>query len=285
MKKKFLLLLTSGLLLASLFGYAYLIPSDFFISKVTDNYTPTPVENSDVVLEPTSQDVLGVQSYGSVKIPVLMYHNIDAVPKKGSSTYKNLFVTPSMFEQQMKYLKAQGYKTLTPDEFYTILISGKTPKQKVVLITFDDGSKGQYKYAYPILKKYGMTATFYIIADKSPITAKQLKEMSSNGMVIDSHTSTHRDLSKLKKQSDLKYELVNSKTKLEKITGKTIESLAYPGCVGYKQSVKILQQAGYKMAFSCGKSITQNYSYRYNLSRVHVFNNMSTFKQILVKGL
>ena len=162
-------------------------------------------------------------------LPVLMYHNIAAVPTKGSSSYKGLFVSPSMFAQQMKYLHDNGYTTITPSQFYTYLKAGKTPNDKLVLITFDDGSEGQYKYAYPVLKQYHMTATFYIIADRSPINKKQLKEISDNGMVIESHSSTHPDLSKIKNTKTLIYEILTSKNTLQKITGKTIVSIAYPG--------------------------------------------------------
>lgn len=284
MKKNFLLFFLLGIFIFSLVFVLYLAPIQSLIASIQDNYTPEPYESSDTFVALADEDVLGVQA-GTIKIPVLMYHNIAAVPTKGSSSYRGLFVSPSMFEQQMKYLHDNGYKTLTPDEFYTYLKAGETPKRKTVLITFDDGSRGQYKYAYPVLKKYKMTATFYIIAERSPITKKELRDMSKNGMIIDSHTSTHKDLTKLKKASDFKYQLVTSKKTLEAITGKTIESIAYPGCVGYKQSSKIIESAGYEVAFSCGKSIYHSYKNRFNLSRIHVFSNMTSFKRALTIGL
>lgn len=277
MNKRDVILYNLGIFLS--LGIAFF----YFVPRTTEKFTPMPYEFLDE--SNSEQEVLGVQPEGTVKVPVLMYHNIARVPSKGSANYRGLFVSPSMFAQQMKYLKDNGYKTLTPDEFFTILKSGKNPKQKSVLITFDDGSRGQYRYAYPVLKKYKMTATFYIIADRSPIKTKELKEMAKNGMVINSHTSTHRDLKRLKGEKNFKYELRSSKKKLEGITGKTAVSIAYPGCAADSKTFNLLKGYGYQIGFSCGRSIYHRYKNRYYLSRVHVYSNMESFKRALTRGL
>lgn len=266
-----------GILFFLAIGFVYFLP------KATDEYSPLPYELAKEF--ETEEAVLGAQPDGTVKVPVLMYHNIATVPKKGSASYRGLFVSPSMFAQQMKYLKDNGYKTLTPTEFADILKSGKNPKQKSVLITFDDGSRGQYKYAYPVLKKYKMTATFYIIADRSPIKKSEIKDMAKHGMIIDSHTSTHRDLKRLKGDKNFRYELKTSKKTLEGTTGQTIASIAYPGCVADSRTLNVLKDYGYRIGFSCGRSIYHKYKNRYYLSRVHVYSNMDSFKRAITRGL
>lgn len=255
---------------------------------VEDNeiYSPLPVEQE--FEDPLSGYIKGVtytQPKGSVKIPVLMYHNIGPVPTSGSYNYKGLYVSPSMFDAQMKFLKDNGYKTLTPQQFLDILKTGKNPKQKSVLITFDDGTKGQYTYAYPVLKKYKQTATFYIVSDKLQISANQLKKMSKDGMIIDSHSSTHKDLRVLNNKKQLKYEITSSKYKLQNITGQNIVSIAYPGCVADKESFEVVGSTGYKLGFSCGRTIYHYYKNRFYLSRIHVYSNMTSFKKALTVGL
>ncbi|HVX92859.1 MAG TPA: polysaccharide deacetylase family protein, partial [Candidatus Dojkabacteria bacterium] len=225
------------------------------------------------------------QPRGSMRIPVLMYHNISPVPTSGSSSYRGLFVSPSMFEQQMAYLKLKGYKTITASEFFDDLKAGKNPKNKTVMITFDDGTRPQYTVAYPILKKYGLKAVYFIIADRLLISPSELKKMSNNGMDIESHSSTHPNLSKIGDVNRLRYELSHSKIKLESITGKKIVSIAYPGCVGGSRVFNLLGTYGYKLAFSCGTTIDHYYSWRPNLSRVHVFSDMYRFKKALSWGL
>lgn len=278
-KNRFVLFFYFGVFLVFFFSFLYFYPKD------NDSYTPHPYELVREKNNSSEQEVLGVQPDKTVKIPVLMYHNIAPVPKRGSSSYRGLFVSPEMFKLQMKYLKDKGYRTLTPTEFAEILKSGRNPKEKLVLITFDDGSRGQYLYAYPILKKYKMTATFYIISDRSPIKKKELLEMSKNGMVIESHTSTHRDLKKLKGDKNFRYELKSSKDALEGITKKKIVSIAYPGCVADNRTFNVLSNFGYEIGFSCGRSIYHRYKNRYYLSRVHVYSDMNSFKKALVRGL
>lgn len=90
-----------------------------------------------------------------MSIPVLMYHHI--LPQKG-------FIASSVdeFEAQMKYLHEKGYKTLTSSEFRDFMLGTKSFK-KAVFITFDDGWRDNYIYAYPILKKYGLKATIFVV--------------------------------------------------------------------------------------------------------------------------
>lgn len=233
----------------------------------------------------SEQLVLGASLKGYVKVPVLMYHNIAPIPGGGSASYRGLFVSPYMFEQQMKYLRDNGYKALTTQEFFDILKSGVTPRQKSVLITFDDGSRGQYKYAYPILKKYKLKGVFYIITDKSPIKMNEVRAMARGGMIIDSHTSSHPDLRKVPANKNLRYQITTSKKTLEHLTKQKVVSIAYPGCVADSRTFKIASAGGYLLGFSCGRTIYHKYSNRYYLSRVHVYSDMASFKRALTVGL
>jgi peptidoglycan/xylan/chitin deacetylase (PgdA/CDA1 family) len=154
-------------------------------------------------------------------IPVLMYHCIDnkvwGVP--------DLFVAPSEFEKQMEYLNRKGYTTITfSDLDHVKQIS------KPILITFDDGYKDNYTYAFPVLKKYHMKATIFLIVKLLGKTHHlNLNEISQMKGTIDfqSHTMTHPHLGKLKGRK-LDYELGESKKELEKLLGTNIFVIAYP---------------------------------------------------------
>ena len=217
------------------------------------------------------------QNPGSVRIPVLMYHQIATQP----SSYRHLYVTPEIFEQQLAYLAANNYKTITPYEFYQFISSGKNPSQKTIMLTFDDGNTNHYTTAYPLLKKYGMIGVFYVPSSKSGISASQMKEMSQNGMLIDSHSATHPDLTKVTDIATLNYEIGGSKYALQSITGQTVFSFSYPGCAANDTVVQLTSGAGFLLGLSCGKSIDHYFGGRYGLSRMHVYNNMDNFKKIL----
>ncbi len=101
--------------------------------------------------------ILYVYANQSTSIPILLYHHVNYTDKD------SLSVTPENFEEQMKYLFENDYKTLFLDEFYSIIKQGRKIPAKSVIITFDDGYLDNWVYAYPILKKYKMKATIFVI--------------------------------------------------------------------------------------------------------------------------
>ncbi len=218
------------------------------------------------------------QKAGTVRVPVLTYHHVAPVPNNSGRDY---FVSPEIFRQQLEYLSEKGYKTLTPQEFYDILASGKNPIQKSVLLTFDDGNYDNYKYAFPLLKEYHMTGTFYVPSHRSAMKSAQLKEMADAGMVIDPHGKTHMMLRNVTNSDSLYQELVVSKNSIESITGKKVVSFCYPGCEYNGSVTSTLASNGYLVAFSCGMSIDHKLGARFVLSRMHVYDKMDHFKSIL----
>jgi len=219
------------------------------------------------------------QIANQIRIPVLAYHHIDSIPS--NVDIRSYYVTPTMFEQQLRYIYDKRYKTITPKEFYEILQSGKNPKQKTIMLSFDDGHYDNYKNAFPILLKYHMVGVFYIYTNRLFISKEQLQEMSEAGMIIESHSASHTDLTRIADNARMDFELVGSKLSLEKITGKRIVSFAYPGCAANEYVRYLLSEADYKLGFSCGKGIDHSMSNRYMISRVHVFNDLASFQKRL----
>ena len=124
-----------------------------------------------------------------VKVLVLNYHMVN-------SMFISLAIEPEDFDWQMKYLVDHGYHTITPDELYNYLEGTGTLPDRPVLITFDDGYVDNYTHAYPILKKYNLKATIFVVTGflskrKGYLTWDQLREMEKNGITIESHTVTH----------------------------------------------------------------------------------------------
>ena len=75
---------------------------------------------------------------------------------------------PEWFEAQCQHLAENGYHTLSADEFYSALTSKHQPVKKSVFITFDDGLKHVWTVAFPLLKKYGLKATCFLITGCIP---------------------------------------------------------------------------------------------------------------------
>ncbi|TCJ01929.1 polysaccharide deacetylase family protein [Cytobacillus praedii] len=170
--------------------------------------------------------LLPSQALAQRKIPILIYHSIDEFKGQGS---KELYVTPKNFENQMIYLRDHGYTLLTFDQWQDI-----NKVNKPIFITFDDGYKNNLN-AFGIFQKlknehFKPTGTTFIISDfigrSNRLSESDLKMMADSGIIsIQSHTATHPDLTKIK---DYEYELKESKDKIQKITGKPVNALAYP---------------------------------------------------------
>ena len=174
---------------------------------------------------------------------VLMYHCVSEEPTTQNTA---LFVRPSDFEDQARALVENGIDTLFADEF------GEVENVSVIL-TFDDGYEDNYTEMFPILKKYNLKATVYMIAYKigmpGYLTAEQIKEMSDSGLVqFGSHTLDHPELSRLS-ESDIRAQLEGSKWIISQTTGEAVTTLAYPSGK-YNSAVMDIASEMYQFAYT-----------------------------------
>ncbi len=216
--------------------------------------------------------------YNNKSIPVLMYHSIDY--EEGNE----LRVPKEQFKEQMKYLKDNGYTTLTLDELYNFLEKDKPVPEKSIVITLDDGYVDNYTNAYPILKELGFKATVFVITsnidkDKRTLTSKQIKEMDGAGIQIASHTYNHDKLDDLTYEKQLQT-MKKSKDDLEKILNHKVEFIAYPYGRWNDESIKAAKDAGYKMAVTTQGGWSNKEDGIYTLNRVYIssLKGMDNFK-------
>lgn len=102
--------------------------------------------------------------YREPKVPILCYHNVATKEENSKFPDEHLWtISVDNFEEEMKYLHDNNYKTLTMDEFYKWKKGEIEVPFKSVLITFDDGLLSNYYYAFPILKKYNINASVFVI--------------------------------------------------------------------------------------------------------------------------
>lgn len=242
---------------------------------------------------PSSATIEPVSSYQKptedaiIKFPIFNYHHIRPMPNVASSTVTDraFTVSPEVLEAHLKYFKDNGYQVISVYDLLDYFDMGKLLPAKAIAITFDDGRYGQYKWAFPLLKKYGMTATFFVITDwvDKPdfLTWPQIKEMSDNDMTIGSHTLDHPALTKLN-DDQLKNELVNSKKILEEKIGRKVDLLAYPGGDYNAHVIDFTKEAGYQAAFSVYKIIEQGPKFRYTIRRFHADDVLESITSKLV---
>ena len=208
-----------------------------------------------------------------VKVLVLNYHMVN-------SMFISLAVEPEDFDWQMKYLVDHGYHTISIDELYDFLAGQGTLPDRPVLITFDDGYVDNYTNAYPILKKYNLKATIFIVTGfvskrRGYLTWDQLREMEKNGIMAQSHTVTHAPLPELSDER-IREELVESKRQAETELGHPVEFIAYPTGVHDLHIVGIAKEAGYKGGFTVKYGNVDRNSNVYAMERVPIFRTAAT---------
>lgn len=196
----------------------------------------------------------GITEQGYQTVPILCYHRFAA------SCDSPLCMPADVFEQQLRYLKENGYRVIGPEELLDFLDYRKAIPQKAVMISIDDGYRSVYNVAYPLLKKYGFTATLFIYIDyvgvsSKAITWEQLREMKRHGFTIGSHSIAHSDLSKRKANEDnkaylarLKKEIFRSKRIIDEKLGQDTIIFSYPFGRRNQTVVSLSRQAGYKIA-------------------------------------
>lgn len=200
-------------------------------------------------------------------VPVLMYHSI--------SFEKNndLRVPKEKFENQMKYLKENGFNTITISELYDVVNNRKPVPPKPIVITFDDGYVDNYTDAYPILMKYGFKGTVFVITDiigkGGYINASQIQEMYDNGMDFESHTVYHEELDLLPYDKQLNT-LKRSKEYLETALNKKVMSVAYPFGKYNSNTIKAAKEAGYMLAFTTQYGFSRKSNGMFTLTRVRI---------------
>lgn len=184
--------------------------------------------------------------------PILMYHYVEE--PKATTTLKGLYLRPDIFENQLQELSQAGYQTVFVSEIAAELKAKKTIPAKTLALSFDDGYEDFYSIVFPLLKKYQVKATLYVIINKLDqpgyLTRGQAKELAASNLVeIGSHTFNHPDL-RQKKFKDANFEISESRKILEQITGRPVLTFAYPFGYYNLESLKIVSSAGYLAAVS-----------------------------------
>jgi peptidoglycan/xylan/chitin deacetylase (PgdA/CDA1 family) len=232
-------------------------------------------------------------------IPILMYHQVDAEPPKGSPM-RGLVVSPKTFSRQMAALNFLGYQGKSMGDLLPYLNGEK--HGKVFGITFDDGYENNLRCALPVLKHYGFSSTCYIVANQVGKTnswdiergviqvplmdAQQLKAWVDAGQEVGSHTLNHANLETLS-EAEQAMEISQSKTQLEALVQQKagVQHFCYPYGGLNKTAVQNVRAAGYLTATTTvrGRAV-QGQSDDLLLPRVLV-SRTTTWMQLLMKCL
>ena len=203
--------------------------------------------------------------------PILEYHQVTDVPL--DPFFEQYNVPPAEFAAQLDYLRAEGYTTITLQDFMRVVHGkGQLPAKPIVL-TFDDGYADNYSEMFPLLKSRDMKAVVYVITNmlgqKNYLTLEQLKDMQRYGIEIGSHTADHLPLTDLDRNTQLR-QIRESKIFLEWSGLATIYSLSYPNGVFNADIEEILREENFLTAVTGEAGLNTLATNPYELYRVNI---------------
>ncbi|MDD6734986.1 MAG: polysaccharide deacetylase family protein [Clostridiales bacterium] len=190
------------------------------------------------------------------KVVVITYHKISEI----TAEWGEYCISPKIFEEDIKYLKKEGYEFVKASCLAKVSLKGK----KTAVITFDDGYESDYKYAVPILEKYGACATFFVfgggINAKDYLSTAEITEMSKKSCVEIGnhsdrlHTKKYSTLSVMYRDKKYKNEIIgdfySNAQLIKQLTGYTPTALSYPNGIYSKEIDEALKNSGYCVTFS-----------------------------------
>ena len=212
------------------------------------------------------------------EVPVIMYHLITERPK-----YIGKYgVTPAELEDDLVYLKTNGYTTVFMQELINHVNHGTPLPEKPIVLTFDDGNFSDYQYLLPLLEKHDMKAVIAIIgkateectvlmeqyptARQSNLSWPHVKELHASGRVeVQNHGfNVHgKGGSGERKGESLEAYHARLYEDLKKVQDLCIQHIGlapttfvYPLGIMGKESRTVLEKLGMSASLSCHEGIT-----------------------------
>lgn len=226
---------------------------------------------------------------------ILLYHQVaDISPERDPL---RLSVTPDLFDQQMRFLFRHGYVCMPLVTAVKTQLQGGELPAGTFAITFDDGYQDNYEQAFPILNKYGFTATIFLVPDRVGKLTKwwgvdenqgfplmsweTIRRVAEDGIDFGSHTRTHALLDELDDEQ-VADELRTSKEIIEGQIGKPVELFAFP----YEKSSPRLQREVERQGYlaACGSLLFPDG--RFNLWRTQCYGETSMLVfRLMISGM
>jgi peptidoglycan/xylan/chitin deacetylase (PgdA/CDA1 family) len=230
---------------------------------------------------------------GFEPLPIFVYHHVN------TKVNNEITIKPATFEAELKMLSDLGYHAITARELVEYHQKGTPLPDKPVMITFDDGWRTQYSKAWPLLRKYGFKATFFINpqpvsqAYKAYMNRDMVVELAKAGNDIESHTWKHSRLTRKREQTAAQFQketlsaLTNANSWIRKVVGQQPVAIAYPYGVYDLETIGFVSAAGYKVGFTVDESVSDARKWdRYQLRRFTIGSGETSvsFKRRLLSG-
>jgi peptidoglycan/xylan/chitin deacetylase (PgdA/CDA1 family) len=161
---------------------------------------------------------------------ILLYHQVLAPDQVPPDVDHGIYVTTDTFDTHLRELR-RSYDVVDLDDLLAWREGRRTFSRTPCAITFDDGWADNYTNAFPLLKRYGMPATIFLITSEVGrpefVTWQQVHEMERAGIRFGSHTVNHPVVEGLPAHQ-LEQELAESRRQLFACATRPVDWFCYP---------------------------------------------------------
>lgn len=228
-----------------------------------------------------TKDII-IHENGKDGIAILGYHGVVSEQEKKENYASNpYFMSISEFEKQMKYLADNNYQCLSMEDVEAYYHGKKEVSKKAACLTFDDGYKNFNTIVKPIIKKYNLQATNFVIGYKTKTNNPlylQTNDLKNDQYVeYYSHSYDMHHIGHLPYKKKIETMTTNEiKKDFEKNKGLvSTDYFAFPYGVSCQNAQDYLKSSSVKLAFSYNQNrhMTCN-DKQYLLPRYLMFSNM-----------
>jgi peptidoglycan/xylan/chitin deacetylase (PgdA/CDA1 family) len=210
-----------------------------------------------------------------------MYHKVDRILP--GTRYPGNHVLPEAFDEQLAELRRWNYQSITLEQWIAYKEKRAGLPRRPIIITFDDGYRSTYLTAWPILRRYGFSATVFLVASligktnawdvderQEPLlNESEIREMQSGAITFGSHTQSHRALTRIPLEEAAR-ELADSRKILESLLDRPVTALCYPFAKQNRTIRGLARKAGYNAAVVGRGGTNRVWTDQYALRRIKV---------------
>ena len=239
-----------------------------------------------VPLKPTNYT--GVRTGQLQTVPILCYHRFGDGGGRMS-------VSPANFAAQLDWLARNDYHVIRLTQLVAFLEGRESLPRRSVVITIDDGYESAYRFAVPLLRRYGFPATLFVYTDfiggGDALSWKQLRELVDSGLVeLGAHSKSHHNLiERAEEQTDAQYrqrieiEVRTPREVLEAQLPTKVRYFSFPYGDANATVMDVLKQYHYQLAFTVNPGGNPFFADPLLLRRTMIFGDydLATFKSKL----
>ena len=219
----------------------------------------------------------------NLEIPIFLYHHI--VKEESEIQYDYMQTTEKTFEEQIRGLENLGYHFISYQDLIDYNNGQKKLYKKSCVLTFDDGCKDIYTNAYPILQKYNIPFTMFVVTNAVGADGcaswEELKEMQDSGLaLIASHSTNHTEFNKLSVEETLENVDSSYKALEENLGEQKTKIFTYPYGLYSQEQLEPLKEEGYVINLTDNKINKSKNLNLYGLHRCYPLSD-SLFKMEL----